>query len=339
MRHLITGGAGFIGSHLAEYLLTHGHEVVVLDDLSSGHRENLAALEHNSSFELVVGSSLDVSLLSRYVPKVDVVHHLAASVGNFLLARHPATVLENNLGCLSAVLRVAAVARRKVLFASSSEVYGDLNGRAFRESDPISLPSPTDTRWAYSYSKAAGESLALAFASEYHLPVVILRLFNTIGPRQSGRYGHVVPRMVSQAVAGQPITVFGDGRQTRCFAWVGDVVEAASTLAADPRADGQIFNVGTDQEISMLELAERIRRLAKSSSTIQFVPYIEAYEREFIDVRRRVPDISKLERFLGKRLQIETDAALAAIIEAHRRAVASKERASSGRLCPRQHGP
>jgi len=318
VHHLITGGAGFIGSHLAQYLLGQGEEVTVLDDLSSGRVENVEPFRSHAGFKYVAGSARDDALLAQLVPKAHVVHHLAASVGLFLLLERPVYVMENNVEGARAVLRAADAAGCKVVFASSSEVYGDLNSDAFHESDPLVLPPPTNPRWAYSYSKAVGESLALCYAHERHMPVTIVRFFNIIGPRQSGRHGHVVPRLVSQALNGQPLTVFGDGQQTRCFASVGEIARAIARLACDERANGEIFNIGSDREISMLELAERIRRLAGSASPIERVPYAEAYAPDFVDVRRRVPDLTKLETILGYRPPIDLDAVLREIIDSAR---------------------
>lgn len=320
MRHLITGGAGFIGSHLAELLLQQGDEVTVLDDLSSGKRENIEYLESKSSFRLVVGSALDGSVLKGLISSADVVYHLAASVGVLRLLKEPVHVMHNNIGAVQSVLRAideSGSSGCKIVFASSSEVYGELKEHPSREDDSLEFPAPTDTRWSYRISKAVGESMCLAYARERKMRVVVVRLFNTIGPRQNADRGPVVPRLVTQAVNGKPMTIFGDGRQTRSFASVREVVDAISRLAKDDRTDGEIFNVGANQEISILELADKIRLLAKSDSPIEFHPYEEVCGAGFVDVRRRVPDLTKLERVLGTRMPLELDETLADIVRSH----------------------
>jgi UDP-glucose 4-epimerase len=299
LKILITGGAGFIGSHLAEALLARGDRVSVLDDLSTGSVANVQHLRDNPAFELRVGSCLDVPLVAEMVDLADVTVHLAAAVGVRLIVERPVHTIETNVRATEVVLEAAARKGKKVLLASTSEVYGKSPKVPFQEDDDISLGPTNRSRWAYACSKALDEWLALAYHREKRLPVVILRFFNTVGPRQTGRYGMVLPSFVRQALAGEPITVFGDGQQARCFAHVKDVVRAALLLMDEPRAVGEVFNIGTSEEVTMLGLAKRVKRAAGSSSPIKLIPYDEAYAVGFQDMPRRVPDVSKLEALVG----------------------------------------
>lgn len=319
MKVLITGGAGFIGSHLADRMLARGDEVVVIDDFSSGSPDNIAHLRGNASFECVVGSASDAEVVSPLVAGSDAIVHLAAAVGVRLILESPVRTIENNLFGTAAVLTAAADAHRAgnrkiVLLASTSEVYGKGNRPPFREDDDLTLGATTNSRWAYACSKAMDEWLGLAHWREHGLPVTIARFFNTVGPRQTGRYGMVLPNFTDQALAGEPITVFGTGRQSRCFCHVSDTVEAVIRLLDAPDTEGQVFNVGSDREISMRDLAELVRRTANSASPIELVPYEEAYAEGFEDMERRVPDCSKIEKWTGFRPKRSLEQIIADVI-------------------------
>jgi len=307
LRYLVTGGAGFIGSHLSEALLAAGGEVFVVDDLSTGRAANIEPLKANPRFHYRVDSVMNAPLVAELVDEADVVFHLAAAVGVFLVVESPVRTIETNVRGTETVLHHAAKKRRKVVLASTSEVYGSSQSARFREDDDLVLGPPTQGRWSYACSKALDEFLALAYHRERGLPAVIVRLFNTVGPRQTGRYGMVIPRFVAQALAGGPITVYGDGTQTRAFCHVADTVRALVGLAGDDRAVGQIFNIGSDHEISMNDLAERVRRIANPDAAIAHVPYDEAYAPGFRDMLRRVPDIAKLRAFLAFEPSIPID--------------------------------
>ena len=316
---LITGGAGFIGSHLAERLVWRGDRVTALDDLSTGSRENLAALDGHERFRLVEGSVLDTELVTRLVAEADVVYHLAAAVGVDLILRQPLRSLETNIRGTEHVLRACDAHHRRVLIASTSEVYGKNDKDALQEDDDRILGSSRLSRWFYSAAKAIDESFALAYWEEHGLETVVVRFFNTVGPRQTGRYGMVVPRFVRQALRDEAITVYGDGQQTRCFTNVHDVVRAVVALMETPEAAGQIFNIGQSQEISILDLAQRVIELCGSRSAVKLVPYDDAAaygERAagYEDMRRRVPDTSKLERFTGFKPQVPLDETLRQVI-------------------------
>ena len=319
MRVLITGGAGFIGSHLADRMLARGDDVVVIDDFSSGSPDNIAHLRGNARFECVVGSASDPEVVSSLVARSDAIVHLAAAVGVRLILESPVRTIENNLFGTAVVLTAAADAHRAgnrkiVLLASTSEVYGKGNRPPFREDDDLTLGPTTNSRWAYACSKAMDEWLGLAHWREHGLPVIIARLFNTVGPRQTGRYGMVLPNFTEQALAGEPITVFGTGRQSRCFCHVSDTVEAITRLLDTPTADGQVFNVGSDREISMQDLAELVRNTANSDSPIELVPYEEAYAEGFEDMERRVPDCAKIEQWTGFRPKRSLEQIIADVI-------------------------
>jgi UDP-glucose 4-epimerase len=299
MRFLVTGGAGFIGSWLAGELLDRGHRVLVLDDMSTGSIENLRHLTPRAGFEHAVGSAADSPLVAELVDEVDVVYHLAAAVGVELIVASPVRTIETNVHCTEVVLAQADRRKRPVFLASTSEVYGKGNSLPFRENSDLLLGPTSKSRWSYACSKALDEYLALAHWKERRLPVVIGRLFNTVGPRQSGRYGMVVPNFVRQALAGEPIQVYGDGTQRRCFCHVDDVVRALVDLMDREQAYGEVYNVGSTDEITILSLARRVRELAGSRSDIAFVPYGQAYEEGFEDMHRRVPDTDKVRRLLG----------------------------------------
>jgi UDP-glucose 4-epimerase len=295
-RHLITGGAGFIGSHLAEALLARGDAVEVLDDFSTGRRENLAAFERDERFRLTVGGVTDPAAVASAIERNDDVYHLAAAVGVRLIVTDPARTIQTNIRGAEVVLEAAARTKKKVFIASSSEVYGKGVRIPLAETHDLLLGPTTCPRWAYACSKAIDEFLALAYAKQFDLPVVIARFFNTVGPRQSGQYGMVIPRFLRQGLAGEPITVYGDGRQTRCFAHVRDTVRAAMELMDREACRGQVFNVGGDSEISILELARRVVELTGGRSRIRRIPFEEAYGPGFEDMERRVPDLARLRR-------------------------------------------
>ena len=299
MHALITGGAGFIGSHLSEALLDQGHEVLVMDNLSTGSIENIAHLKGRPGFEYFIDTVENEPLLAELIDRSDVVFHFAAAVGVKLIVEQPVYTIETNVHGTEVVLKHANKKKKLVVIASTSEVYGKSEDVPFREdSDLVMGPTPKH-RWAYACSKAIDEFLALAYWKERKLPVIIVRFFNTVGPRQTGQYGMVIPNFVRQALAGEPITVFGDGTQSRSFTHVADVVDALLKLVTEPRAIGQVINVGNIQEVTILQLAERVRELSGSKSTIRFIPYDEAYESGFEDMPRRVPALEKVEGLIG----------------------------------------
>lgn len=305
---LITGGAGFIGSHLAEALLSQGHEVTIIDNLSTGRFENIAHLTESPSFHFAIESITNETVMDRLVSKSHLIFHLAAAVGVQLIVQKPVHTIETNIMGTEAVLRTALRYRVKVLLASSSEVYGKGNSIPFREDDDVVLGPTSRNRWAYAASKMVDEFLALAYHHEYGLPVTIFRLFNTVGPRQTGRYGMVIPRFVKQALQNEPLTVYGDGQQSRCFLHVQDAVAAIQSLADKPAAEGQVYNIGSQEEITIQSLAEAIlEQITRSDQMaytieqipIKYIPYEEAYTKDFDDMRRRVPDISKIQTLSG----------------------------------------
>ena len=299
MRALITGGAGFIGSHLAEALLEHGDKVIVIDNLSTGSIDNIMHLKGRAGFEYFIESVDNEPFLAELIDRSDVVFHLAAAVGVKLIVEQPVYTIETNIHGTEVVLKHANKKKKLVVIASTSEVYGKSEDVPFREdSDLVMGPTPKH-RWAYACSKAIDEFLALAYWKERKLPVIIVRFFNTVGPRQTGQYGMVIPNFVQQALAGKPITVFGDGTQSRSFTHVADVVGALIKLVNEPKAIGQVINLGNIQEITISQLAERVRALSGSKSPITLIPYDEAYESGFEDMPRRVPDLSKAEAMIG----------------------------------------
>lgn len=291
---LITGGAGFIGSHLAEILLEKGQEVTIIDNLSTGRFENIAHLVGNPKFRYAIEDIRNIHVIDRLVSECDIIYHLAAMVGVQRIISEPINTIEVNIGGTEVILQTARRYRRKVMIASTSEVYGKGVKVPFQEEDDRLLGPTTRNRWAYAASKAIDEFLALAYYKEVQLPIVLFRLFNTVGPRQTGQYGMVVPRFVQWALAGEPIRVYGSGEQTRCFGNVYDVVDAISKLADTPQAVGQVFNIGSSEEVSIMTLAKRVLARTGSNSQIQLVPYEEAYEPGFEDFQRRVPGIDKI---------------------------------------------
>ncbi len=315
MHYLITGGAGFVGSHLSDALLEQGHQVTVLDDLSTGSIRNISHLRSHPSFRYVVDTMLNAPLLAELVDEADAVFHLAAAVGVKLIVESPVRTIETNVRCTELLLNVAAKKKKKVLLTSTSEVYGKSSDIPFHEEGDLVMGATTRGRWSYACSKAIDEFLAIAYWREKGLPTVVVRLFNTVGPRQSGQYGMVIPRFVSQALADEPITVYGDGSTSRCFTHVHDVVRALVGLIESPRAVGGVFNIGNDEEITILELAERVRAMVGSSSEITFVPYAVAYEENFEDMQRRVPSVKKINQTIGWSPEISLDRILESVIE------------------------
>lgn len=314
MRTLITGGAGFIGSHLAEALLAEGQPVVVIDNLSTGRIGNIAHLIDQPDFQFVNETIHNETVMDRLVSECDLIYHLAAAVGVELIIRDPVRTIETNLIGTETVLRLARRYRRKVLIASTSEVYGKSDDLPFREDSDRVMGPTIKSRWAYAESKAMDEFLALAYHKQFGLPIVICRFFNTVGPRQTGTYGMVIPRLVRQAVNDQPLTVHGDGQQTRCFCNVKDTVRAVMALSREPKAIGEIFNVGSRDEITILDLARRIVARAGSRSDIKLIPYDQAYEAGFEDMRRRVPSIDKIAAAIGWQPAIALDQTLDEVI-------------------------
>jgi UDP-glucose 4-epimerase len=315
---LITGGAGFIGSHLAERLLARGDAVTVIDDLSTGAIRNLDACIGNPAFRHHIASIMDYPLMAELVDRADTVYHLAAAVGVRLIVEKPVHTIETNIRGTEIVLQLAARKGRRVLLTSTSEIYGKSTKIPFSEDDDLVLGSTTRPRWAYACSKAIDEFLALAYHREQRLPVVIVRLFNTVGPRQTGQYGMVIPRFVRQALAGEPITVYGDGSQTRAFADVEDVTEGLLALMGEPRAVGQVFNVGNDREITILDLARMVKERSGSGSDIRLVPFEEAYDSSFEDLARRVPDLAKTRALANYRPKRDIEQIVDRVIEYHR---------------------
>ena len=315
MRVLITGGAGFVGSHLADGLLARGDEVSVLDDLSTGSIHNIAHLKGHPRFRYTIDSVTNEPLLAEMIDHCDVIVHLAAAVGVKLIVEAPVHTIETNVHGTEVVLKHANKKKKLVVIASTSEVYGKSVTVPFREDADLVLGPSDKHRWAYACSKLIDEFLALAYWKERKLPVVIVRLFNTVGPRQTGQYGMVIPNFVRQALSGQPITVFGDGNQSRSFTYVGDVVRAVVALIDEPGAVGQVFNIGNGEEITIGALAERVRTLTGSSSTIVRIPYEQAYEQGFEDMPRRVPDISKIRALVGYQPTVGLDEILSRVVE------------------------
>lgn len=315
MRVLITGGAGFIGSHLADRYIERGDEVFIIDDLSTGSIYNIEHLKDHPRFRYTIDTVTNVPVTAELVDRADVIFHLAAAVGVRLIIESPVRTMETNLQGTEVILELASKKKKRVLVASTSEVYGLSTEVPFREDGPLVLGAPDKGRWSYACSKAIDEFLALAYCKERKLPAIVVRLFNTVGPRQTGHYGMVIPSLVRQALAGRPITVFGDGTQTRCFGYVGDVVGALVDLMAHPDAVGHVYNIGSTEETSILALARRIKVMTGSRSPIVLVPYSEAYEEGFEDMPRRVPDISKINALINYRPTTTLDDILRSVIE------------------------
>jgi UDP-glucose 4-epimerase len=315
MRALITGGAGFIGSHLAESLLDAGDRVAVLDDLSTGRLENIEPLMDRPGFTFTIDSVRNETVLNPLVDEADVIFHLAAAVGVRLVVDRPVHTIETNVHGTESVLRRARERRKLVLVASTSEVYGKGLKLPFSEEADLVLGPPTKTRWGYATSKLLDEFLALGYGKEYQTPVIVVRLFNTVGPRQSSRYGMVLPNFVKRALDGKPIIVHGDGTQTRSFTWVGDVVWAMMALVNEPKAIGQVFNIGNGAEISIRDLARKVKAATRSDSPVHFAPYAEVFDASFEDMPRRVPDISKIRQFVGYEPTVHLDEIIEHVIE------------------------
>lgn len=315
MKILITGGAGFIGSHLSELYLHEGHQVFVIDDLSTGSIENIAHLKPNPKFHYYLDTITNRQLLRELIDNCHLIIHLAAAVGVQLIVESPVNTIETNIYGTELVLQYASLKRKKVMIASTSEVYGKSMKKQFSEEDDLVLGATTKGRWSYACSKAIDEFLALAYWRERKLPVVVVRLFNTIGPRQTGRYGMVVPRFVRAALKNEPITVYGTGKQTRCFTNVTDVVQVLKHLLEKEEAVGEIFNIGSTEQISIEDLAQKIKTMTKSQSDVVYVPYDQAYTQGFEDMLRRMPDVSKLYRYIGCVPQTSLDGTLQEVID------------------------
>jgi len=315
MRALITGGAGFIGSHLSERLLDLGYHVTIIDDLSTGRMDNIQHLVGNENFTFAIENILNETVMDRLVCECDIIYHLAAAVGVELIVSKPVEVIQTNILGTEMVLKIANRYQKKVLITSTSEIYGKSDQVPFGEEDDRLMGPTTKNRWSYACSKAVDEFLALAYHHEKKLPVVIARLFNTVGPRQTGRYGMVVPRFVAHALKKEPIPVYGDGFQSRCFTYVSDTVEYIIRLAGDSRAEGNIFNVGSQEEITILKLAEMVKAVTGSGSEIKMIPYDQAYEAGFEDMHRRVPDISRIVKLTGYRPQYGLETILRRVVE------------------------
>jgi UDP-glucose 4-epimerase len=318
--YLVTGGAGFIGSHLCDALLTAGHHVVALDDLSTGSRDNVAHLAEQQRFELIIDSVMSRDALAPLLARADAVFHLAAAVGVRLIVESPVRTIETNVKGTELVLELASVRSVPVLITSSSEVYGKGARVPFREDDDLVLGNTKTGRWSYACSKALDEFLALAYVREKHLPAIVVRLFNTAGPRQTGQYGMVLPTFVRQALAGRPITVYGDGTQRRCFGYVGDVVGALLQLIDHRDAIGGVFNIGSDEEVTIGELASRVKALTGSASEIVCIPYEQAWDEQFEDMQRRIPDLTRIRDLIGFRPVTRLTEIITRVIEHEQRA-------------------
>ena len=318
VRILITGGAGFIASHLAEHLLAAGDEVWALDDLSTGSIENIEHLKPHSKYHYQIGSIMDAAALAELVDRCDVIFHLAAAVGVRLIVESPVRTIETNIRGTELVLAAAAKKKKLVVIASTSEVYGKATKIPFCEDDDLVIGPPTKGRWSYACSKAIDEFLALAYWKERRQPVIVVRFFNTVGPRQTGRYGMVLPNFVRQALNDEPITVFGPGTQSRCFGYVGDVVEALGKIIRTDAAIGQVFNIGSDEEVTIDELARRVCRIVGGRSEIVHVPYDQAYEEGFEDMQRRVPSLEKIGRLIGFKPKTRLDQIIEKVVEFQR---------------------
>jgi len=312
---LITGGAGFIGSHLADSLLAQGHRVLIIDNLSTGRWENIAHLGGNPKFRFARASIEEQVVLDRLASESQVIFHLAAAVGVKLIVERPVQTIETNVRGTEYVLDAALRYRCRTIVASTSEVYGKGVRIPFSEEDDVLLGATSRSRWGYAASKMVDEFLSLAYVAEYGADIICVRLFNTVGPRQSGQYGMVIPRLVQQALRGEPLTVYGDGKQTRCFGDARDVVQALMSLAASPPLNERVFNIGSSEEVSIIELAERILKLTGSRSVVRLVPFDEAYAPGFEDMQRRVPDCSRIQKAVGWQPKRSLDEILRSVIE------------------------
>jgi len=315
MKALITGGAGFIGSYLAEELIERGYHVWIIDDLSTGRIENIDHLKGNSRFNYIIDNIMNVSLMAELVDRVSIVYHLAAAVGVQLIVDQPVKTIKTNIRGTEIVLELAAKKNKKVVLASTSEIYGKSSALPFREDGDMLFGATTKSRWSYAASKAIDEFLGLAYYYEKKLPVAIARLFNTVGPRQTGRYGMVIPRFIKQALDNKPVTVYGDGKQSRCFTYVCDAATAIADLSEKNGAYGQVFNLGSTEEITIKDLAAKIIKMADSKSSIEFIPYDKAYSSGFEDMLRRVPDISKINKMIGYKPSVNLEEILSKTID------------------------
>jgi UDP-glucose 4-epimerase len=315
MKALITGGAGFVGSHLAEALVERGDEVFVIDNLSTGSIENIEHLKNNPRFHYTIETIMNEPVTAELVDRADIIFHLAAAVGVRLIVESPVNTIETNVHGTENILKLANKKKKKVLLASTSEVYGKSTQFPFHEGSDLVMGPTYKGRWSYACSKAIDEFLALAYFKEKKLPVTVVRLFNTVGPKQTGQYGMVIPNFVKQALAVRPITVFGDGAQSRCFTDVADVVRALIGLAEHPEAVGEVFNVGGDNEITILDLAKKVKELTGSTSEIVFIPYDKAYEEGFEDMQRRIPDLKKVKKIIGYEPTLTLDQTLERVID------------------------
>jgi UDP-glucose 4-epimerase len=332
LRVLITGGAGFIGSHLSDAYLERGEEVFIIDDLSTGSFENIRHLKDHPRFHYTIDSVHNQPVTAELVDQCDVVFHLAAAVGVKLIVESPVRTIETNVRGTECVLAIANKKKKKVLVASTSEVYGLSTDVPFREDGNLVMGPTIKGRWSYACSKAIDEFLALAYWREKKLPTVVVRLFNTVGPRQTGQYGMVIPTFVKQALANRPITVYGDGTQSRCFCYVGDVVGALMKLMDNDESVGQVFNIGSNQEISIMKLAQRVKELTDSQSEIVLVPYDEAYEEGFEDMPRRVPDTSKAKQHIGFAPTVDLEGILRSVIAFHTGEQSQENRADAAEV-------
>lgn len=321
MRYLITGGAGFIGSHLTERLLAAGHQVTVLDDLSTGRKANLAAVEGSPQFQFIHETVENASTVAIAVSQCDVIYHLAAAVGVQLIVDQPVLTIHSLIHGTEVVLNAAHRFNRPVLIASSSEVYGKGTRVPFSEDDDVVMGPTRHTRWCYAYSKGVDEFLGLAYHKQFRLPVVMVRLFNTVGPRQVGMYGMVLPRFVESALAGRPLQVYGDGTQTRCFCHVSDIVDAMVKIMQESKAVGEVFNLGGDEEVTINELARRVIQLSGSNSAIEHIPLAKAYGQQFDDLPRRVPRLDKIKSTIEFSPRYKLDEIIRSVIDEHRRPV------------------
>ena len=318
MKVLITGGAGFIGSHLCEYLLNQGHQVFIIDDLSTGNIDNILHLKNHRNFHYTIDTVMNVPVTAELVDRSDVIFHLAAAVGVRLIIESPVRTIETNIKGTEIILKLAVKKKKRVIFTSTSEVYGKSKKIPFSEDDDLVLGPTHKGRWSYASSKSIDEFLSLAYWREKQLPVIVTRLFNTVGPRQIGRYGMVLPTFVRQALLDAPITVFGNGNQSRCFTHVSDVVDALYKLSSKQAAYGTVFNIGSDEEISIIDLARKIRDAVGSHSQIDLIPYDEAYEEGFEDMPRRVPDISRIRKMIAYRPRKNLDQIIESVVEHER---------------------